>query len=223
MMSEILTFYTNPMSRGQTVRWMLEEIGQPYETEVLTYGGTMKSPEYLAINPMGKVPAIKHCDTVVTECGAILSYLADAFPDADLAPAIDDPRRGVYYRWLFFGAGCVEGAASAAAIGIKELDERQRGIAGFGSMQQVIDTLDKVLSTPQPYLTGDTFTAADLYIGSQLAWLTRFGVFEKRTSFVSYIARVTSREAAKRAHQIDEDLIARNPELIPEGMVDGHS
>ena len=227
-MTETLTFYTNPMSRGRTVRCMLEEIGHPYETEILTYGGTMKSPEYLAINPMGKVPAIKHGDTIVTECGAILAYLADAFPEAGLAPAINDPRRGIYYRWLFFGAGCVEGAASAAAIGIKELDARQRGMAGFGSMQQVIDTLDKALAEPKPYLTGDTFTAADLYIASQLAWLTGFGVFEKRDSFVDYIERIASREAIKRANKIDEDLIAQNPELIPEGMIsegmgDGHS
>ncbi|MEO1608310.1 MAG: glutathione S-transferase family protein [Pseudomonadota bacterium] len=220
-MSERLVFYTNPMSRGRTTRWMLEEIAVPYETEVLTYGGTMKSPDYLAINPMGKVPAIKHGDTVVTECAAIIAYLADAFPEAGLAPAVDDPRRGAYYRWLFFGAGCVEGAASAATIGIKELDERQRAMAGFGSVQQVIDTLDNALSHPQPYLTGDMFTAADLYIGSQLAWLTSYGVFEKRASFVSYIERTTSREAAKLANQIDEELIAQNPELLPEGMGEG--
>lgn len=220
-MSERLVFYTNPMSRGRTTRWMLEEIAVPYETEVLTYGGTMKSPDYLAINPMGKVPAIKHGDTVITECAAIIAYLADAFPEAGLAPAVDDPRRGAYYRWLFFGAGCVEGAASAATIGIKELDERQRAMAGFGSVQQVIDTLDNALSHPQPYLTGDMFTAADLYIGSQLAWLTSYGVFEKRASFVSYIERTTSREAAKLANQIDEELIAQNPELLPEGMGEG--
>ena len=220
-MSERLVFYTNPMSRGRTTRWMLEEIAVPYETEVLTYGGTMKSPDYLAINPMGKVPAIKHGDTVVTECAAIIAYLADAFPEAGLAPAVDDPRRGAYYRWLFFGAGCVEGAASAATIGIKELDERQRAMAGFGSVQQVVNTLDNALSHPQPYLTGDMFTAADLYIGSQLAWLTSYGVFEKRASFVSYIERTTSREAAKLANQIDEELIAQNPELLPEGMGEG--
>ena len=138
-----------------------------------------------------------------------------------MAPAINDPRRGAYYRWLFFGAGCVEGASGAAAIGIKELNERQRAMAGFGSLQQVVDTLDQALSRPQPYLTGDTFTAADLYIGSQLAWLTSFGVFDKRDSFVAFIDRVTSREAGKRADRIDEQLLAQDPGLIPEGMGEG--
>src|ERR687889_1443207 len=102
--ADSLTFYTNPMSRGRIVRWMLEEIGHPYETVLLDYGTTMKAPDYLAINPMGKVPAIKHCDTVVTEGAAICAYLADAFPDAGLAPPPGNPRRGPYYRWMFFAA-----------------------------------------------------------------------------------------------------------------------
>ncbi|MEJ0058187.1 MAG: glutathione S-transferase N-terminal domain-containing protein [Terricaulis sp.] len=103
-MAKDLVFYTNPMSRGRITRWMLEEIGAPYRTEVLDYGTTMKAPEYLAVNPMGKVPAILHGDVIVTEGAAICAYLADAFPEAGLAPAVDDPLRGTYYRWLFFAA-----------------------------------------------------------------------------------------------------------------------
>src|SRR6266576_6243541 len=114
-MTDELTFYTHPMSRGRVVRWMLEEIGQPYCTELLEYGTTMKAPAYLAINPMGKVPAIRHGDTVVTEAAAICAYLADAFPEAELAPAADE--RAPYYRWMFFAAGPLEMAVTNRALG----------------------------------------------------------------------------------------------------------
>src|SRR5215831_11223054 len=128
-----LIFYTNPMSRGRIVRWMLEEVGQPYETVLLEYGKTMKAPEYLSINPMGKVPALKHGEVVVTEAAAICAYLADVFPDAGLAPPASDPRRGAYYRWLFFGAGPVESAALNHALGFTVPAERT-GQAGYGTM-----------------------------------------------------------------------------------------
>lgn len=216
-MTGSLTFFTHPMSRGRTVRWMLEEIGEPYETEILTYGQTMKSPEYLAVNPMGKVPAIRHGDVLVTECGAILTYLADAFPAAGLAPPIDDRRRGSYLRWLFFGAGCIDPAAANKSLGFTPPDGAE-GMLGYGDVALVTDTLDGVLSKEQPYLTGDTFTAADLYIGSQLSWLTGFGVIEKRPSFDAFISRVLDRPAVKRAKDIDDNLIAERPELIPERM-----
>src|SRR3569623_1649044 len=114
-MSKDLVFYTNPMSRGRIVRWMLEEVGQPYRTELLEYETGMKAAQYLAINPTGKVPAIVHGGTVVTEGAAICAYLADAFPQAGLAPALDD--RGDYYRWLFFAAGPVEAAVTAENFG----------------------------------------------------------------------------------------------------------
>src|SRR3712207_9132440 len=115
-MTKSLTFYTNPMSRGQIARWMLEEVGEPYEQVLLDYGTSMKAPDYLAINPMGKVPAIRHCDTVVTEGAAICAYLADAFPDAGLAPPSGNPRRGPYYRWLFFAAGPGAGPGTPQAL-----------------------------------------------------------------------------------------------------------
>lgn len=219
-MADQLTFYTHPMSRGRIVRWMLEEIGAPYQTEVLTYGQTMKAPDYLAINPMGKVPAVKHGDTVVTECGAILAYLADAFPDADLAPPVGTKERGPYYRWLFFGAGCIEPASTAKTMGFDPADEK-KGMAGWGNLDDVTDTLEKELSSGSPYLAGDKFTAADLYISSELAWLTGFGVMEKRPAFMAYLERLNDRAAAKRANEIDDKLLADNPDLIPPQMRQG--
>lgn len=174
----------------------------------------MKSPEYLAINPMGKVPALRHGKAVVTECGAILAYLADAFPEAGLAPRPGDPRRGPYFRWLFFGSGCIEPAASNKSLGLTVPPGRE-SMAGYGSVDHVVETLDQALSSGDPYLTGDTFTAADLYVGSQLAWLTDFGVFERRPSFDAFLVRVLDRPAGKRANEIDDKLLAENPDLLP--------
>ena len=205
-MADTLTFYTNPMSRGRIIRWMLEEVGQPYETVVLDYGTTMKGADYLAINPMGKVPAIKHGDTVVTEAAAICAYLADAFPQAKLAPPSGSKERGPYYRWLFYGAGPVEAMASNHALGVQVPDDK-RGMVGYGSREQVIDTLDKALQT-RDYLAGDSFTAADLYVGAQIGWGLQFGMIDKRPAFEAYMGRITSRPAAKRAREIDDGLIA---------------
>src|SRR5437868_13072792 len=131
-MTDELVFYTNPMSRGRIVRWMLEELGQPYRTEILDYGTTMKAPAYLAINPMGKVPAIKHGDTVVTEAAAICAYLADAFPQANLAPPSGSKERGPYYRWLFYAAGPVEAMTSNHAMSWVPTPERDR-MLDYGS------------------------------------------------------------------------------------------
>lgn len=202
-----LTFYTNPMSRGRIIRWMLEEVGQPYETVVLAWEtGAAKSPEYLAINPMGKVPAIVHDGTVVTECAAICAYLADAFPQANLAPPPSSKLRGPYYRWLFFGAGPIEQAAGAAAMGWDAPEDR-KSMLGYGSMADVIDTLDGALQG-RAYLVGDSFTAADLYIGAHLSWGMEFGTLEKRPVFEAYVARLTARPASQRATSIDDGLIA---------------
>ena len=205
-MTDELVFYTNPMSRGRIVRWMLEEVGQPYRTEILDYGTTMKAPAYLAINPMGKVPAIKHGDTVVTEAAAICAYLADAFPDAKLAPPSGSRLRGPYYRWLFFGAGPIETAALAKAFGFVVPPER-KGQAGFGSMEDVVNTLEGAVSAG--YLVGDSFTAADLYIGSHLGWGMQFGTIEKRPAFERYVGRFLNRPAAVRAREIDDALMPK--------------
>ena len=201
-MDETIIFYTNPMSRGRIVRWMLEEVGEPYETVLLDYGTTMKAPEYLAINPMGKVPAIRHCDTVVTEAAAICAYLADAFPQKGLAPPPGDRRRAPYYRWLFFAAGCVEPAVTARSLGLLAPVEK-KAMAGYGSLQDVLDTLETAIAGRE-YICGDRFTAADLYVASQLGWGLMFGTIEKRTAFVDYVERLQARPAAKRANQLDD-------------------
>lgn len=203
-MSDELVFYTNPMSRGRIARWMLEEVGQPYRTELLEYGTTMKSPEYLAINPMGKVPAIRHGDVVVTEAAAICTYLADAFPQAGLAPAPTDRLRGTYYRWLFFAAGPAESAAMNKALGVVVPPER-RGMVGYGSLEDVLRALEYAVSGSE-YIVGDRFTAADVYVGSHIGWGVQFGTFERRPAFERYLERIMSRPAAVRARQIDDAL-----------------
>jgi glutathione S-transferase len=186
---------------------MLEEVGQPYRTELLDYGTSMKSPEYLGINPMGKVPALRHGDTVVTECAAICAYLADAFPAAELAPPSGNPLRGPYYRWLFFGAGPLEAAWTNQALGFVVPPDRER-MAGYGSFNAVLNALDGVL-TGSPYLVGDTFTAADLYIGANLGFGLQFGMIDKRPTFASYVDRLSSRPAAVRAKEIDDALMPK--------------
>jgi len=206
-MADELVFYTNPMSRGRVVRWMLEEVGQPYRTEVLEYGTTMKAPEYLAINPMGKVPALRHGDTVVTESAAICAYLADAFPDANLAPPHGSRLRGPYYRWLFFVAGPLEAAWTNQAMGFVVPEDKQR-MSGYGSLAAVIDALEAAVSHG-PYLAGDSFTAADVYVGANLGFGLQFGMIEKRPAFEQYVARIASRPAAIRAKQTDDAQMPR--------------
>jgi glutathione S-transferase len=206
-MSDELVFYTNPMSRGRIVRWMLEEVGQPYRTEVLDYGTTMKAPAYLAINPMGKVPAIRHGDTVVTEAAAICAYLADAFPQAGLAPPLGDRLRGPYYRWLFFAAGPVEAAVSNKAMGLTAPPGRERSM-GYGTFADAMNALEGAVSRGD-YLAGDSFTAADLYVGSQIGFGLMFGTIEKRPAFIQYWARLSARPAALRAKQIDDALVPK--------------
>jgi glutathione S-transferase len=199
-MAEDLVFYTNPMSRGRIVRWMLEEVGAPYRTEVLDYGTTMKAPAYLALNPMGKVPTLRHGDVVVTECAAICAYLADVFPKAGLAPAPD--RRGDYYRWLFFAAGPLEAAASNRALGFEPPADKQR-MTGYGTYKLTMDTLEHAL-TGKTYLAEDRFSAADVYVGSHIAWGMQFGIVEKRPAFENYWARLAQRPAHLRATRLDD-------------------
>jgi glutathione S-transferase len=203
-MSE-LVFYTNPMSRGRIARWMLEEVGQPYRTEILDYGTTMKAAAYLAVNPMGKVPAIRHGDVVVTEAAAVCAYLADAFPQAGLAPPANSPLRGAYYRWLFFAAGPVEQAVTSKSMGW-EVPEGRSGMVGFGAMDDVLNGLEHAVKGRQ-FIAGDSFTAADLYVASQLGWGMQFGTIEKRPAFEAYANPHLARPAAVRAREIDDALI----------------
>jgi glutathione S-transferase len=206
-MAEALGLYSNPMSRGRAARWMLEETGQPYRVENLDYGTTLKAPEYLAINPMGKIPALRHGETIVTECAAICAYLADAFPAAGLAPKAGDPTRGAYFRWLFFGAGPVEAAITNKILGVKIPPGRERAV-GYGSFEAAIDTLEQAVSA-SPYLAGETFSAADIYTGSQIGMGLRFGTLEPRSAFSKYWTRISTRPAAIRAAALDDALIAK--------------
>ncbi|PTS87145.1 glutathione S-transferase [Sphingomonas sp. HMWF008] len=199
-----LTFYTNPRSRGRIVRWMLEEVGAPYETVVLDYATTMKAEPYLSINPMGKVPAIVHDGHVVTEGAAICTYLAEAFPEAGLAPTADE--RADYYRWMFYASGPAEQAITNRAMGFAPTADQQR-MAGYGNFDFVVDTLERAVSAHR-FFAGDRFTAADVYAGSQIAWGVQFGSLPKRAAFDDYLARVLARPAYKRAGEIDDALIA---------------
>ena len=210
-----LVLYTNPMSRGRIARWMLEEVGVPYDVELVAYGETgTQSAAYRAINPMGKVPAIRHRGAIVTECAAICAYLADAFPDAGLAPP--PAERAAYYRWLFFAAGCVEPAVTTKALGLAIPPEKQMTI-GFGSYERTIGVLESAVSAA-PYIAGDTFTAADVYIGSQVIWGLSFGTIDTRPAFAAYAERLTAREAYGRANALDDAAAAEStpPESGPE-------
>ncbi|MEO9133008.1 MAG: glutathione S-transferase family protein [Sphingomonas sp.] len=206
-MASHLVFYTNPMSRGRIIRWMLEETGADYETVVLDYASTMKEEPYLSINPMGKVPAIVHNGHVVTECAAICAYLADAFPEAGLAPPTTE--RADYYRWLFYTSGPVEQAVTNTSMGFSPTEQQQR-MAGYGNYELAVDTLEKAVLA-HPYIAGDSFTAADVYVGSQVGWGIQFGTLPKRDAFADYYARVISRDAYKRANDMDNALMPPEP------------
>ncbi len=203
MSDDALIFYTNPMSRGRIVRWMLEEVGAPYTTEIVFYGDAMKSAGYRAINPMGKVPALRHGNQTITECAAICAHLADAFPEAGLAPP--PGKRGAYYRWLFFGAGPLEAAVTNKAIGV-EVSEEQSRMVGYGSYDLMVSTLERAVSG-DGYIAGDSFTAADVYVGSQVGWGLQFGTLPKSATFEAYFKRVSDREAYRRANDIDNALM----------------
>lgn len=191
-----LTLYTNPQSRGRITQWMLEEIGQPYDAVVVPFGAAMRTPEFLALNPMGKVPILVHGAQVVTEAAAICAYLAASFPKADLAPRPDE--RADYYRWLFFGAGPLETAVSARALGLEAPPER-RGTVGYGDFDTTIATLEGKF-TASDYVAGGRFTAADVYVGSQLIWGLMFKTIPSRAAFRDYRERLMARPAYRRAN-----------------------
>jgi glutathione S-transferase len=202
-MADII-FYTNPMSRGQIVRWMLEEVGQPYDTEILDYATGMKGDAYRAINPMMKVPVIVHRGRAVTECAAICAYLADVFPEAGLAPR--DEEKADYYRWLFFASGPIEQAVTNKAAGFEPTPERER-MFGYGNYDLAVNTFAGHLAG-RTYVCGERFTAADVYVGSTVLWGTQFGTLPSLDPFIAYGERLTSRDAYKRAKEEDGRLIA---------------
>jgi glutathione S-transferase len=198
-----LVLYTNPMSRGRIARWMLEEVGEPYRAEIVEFGPPMKG-DYRAINPMGKVPALKHGEAVVTECAAICAYLADAFPQAGLAPPLGE--RAAYYRWLFFAAGPVEAATTNKSLGL-EPPKGKAMMVGYGCLGDTLDVLEFAVSQSE-YLAGDRFSAADVYLGSQIGLGLMFGSMEKRPAFEKYYARISQRPAAVKARAIDDASMA---------------
>jgi len=200
-----LVFYTNPMSRGRIVRWMLEEVGIPYETVVVDYAA-MGAPDYRAVNPMAKVPAIRHGDTTVTECAAICCYLAEVFPEAGLTPPPGTVERGAFLRWMFFGAGPVEAAVTNLSFGWAAGTPQEEARLGYGSSARVLDTLEALVAAG-PYLLGERFSAVDVYLGSQIAWGLQFGTMEARPGFEDYVGRVMSRPAAQSASARDDALM----------------
>ena len=200
-MTDTITFWTNPQSRGRIARWMLEEVGQPYEAIPLEFGPPMKTPDYLAVNPMGKVPAIRHRGHVVTEGAAICAYLAETFPEAGL----QGEDRAAYWRWLFFAAGPVEQAVTNKALGFGVPQERE-GMVGYGSFARVMDTLEVAVSATD-FIAGPRFSAADVYVGSQIGWGLRFGSIEPRPAFAAYWGRIKDRPARVRANALDEALM----------------
>lgn len=202
-MSDII-FYHNPMSRGQIIRWMLEEVGAPYDTEILDYASTMKDENYRSINPMMKVPAISHNGKIVTECAAICAYLADVFPEAGLGPREDE--KADYYRWLFFAAGPLEQAVTNKAVGFEPTAERER-MFGYGNYDLAVNTLAHHLAS-RDFVCGSRFTAADVYVGSAVLWGVQFGTMPKLDSFAAYADRISQREAYKRGKDEDNQLIA---------------
>ena len=198
-----LTLYHAAPSRSSIVRWLLEELGEPYELHVLILAnGEQYAPGYLAVNPMGKVPALRHGETIVTEAGAICTYLADEFPEAGLNVPIGDPRRGVYLKWLFF-ASCIEAAITDRAF--PRRDQPHRGMLGYGDFDTVMGVAAKAVE-PGPYLMGDQFTAADVVLGSTLRWGMMFGLLPKRPEFVAYGGRLEQRPALQRATALDQEL-----------------
>jgi glutathione S-transferase len=206
-MSEEVVFYYNPMSRARIVHWMLEEAGAPYRMELVSFDkGEHKKANFLAVNPMGKLPALVHRGTAVTETGAICAYLADAFPAAGLAPAPSAPERGTYYRWMFFASGCVE-PALIDRMTARPASPRPTA-NGYGCYEDTVSTLEKAL-TPGPYILGDRFSAADVYIGSQIRFGMMMKSLEPKPVFESYVSRLEQRPASKRVAEEADKLMAQ--------------
>jgi glutathione S-transferase len=199
-----LTLYHGSPSRSSIVLWMLEEIGEPYDVHLLSFEkGENRAPDYLAVNPMGKVPALRHGDTVITEVAAICTYLADEFPDAKLNVPVGTPQRGVYLKWLFFGPGCLEAAVIDRAAPRKE--EPRRAMLGYGDFDTTMNVVAAAVAKG-PYLMGEQFTAADVVIGSNIRWGVMFKMIPERPEFSAYAARLGARPAAQRADARDKAM-----------------
>ena len=202
-----LTLYHGSPSRSSIVLWMLEELGEPYDVHLLSLSkGENRAANYLAINPMGKVPALMHGDTIITEVAAICTYLADEFPAAKLNVAVGAPKRGVYLKWLFFGPGCIEPAVIDRAAPRKE--EARRAMLGYGDFDTTMNVVAAAVEK-EPYLMGEQFTTADVVVGSHIRWGMMFKMIPERPEFVAYAARLAARPAAQRAEAKDKEYAAQ--------------
>jgi glutathione S-transferase len=200
-----IIFHHAPMSRSNIVHWMFEELGVPYELHAMSLDkGDQKKPEYLAINAMGKVPAITHQGVTITEAAAICAYLADEFPAAKLAVQIGDPRRGSYLKWLFFGPACLEQAIIDRSLKRPVAEART---LSYGDFDRTLNTVAGAVA-PGPYLLGTQFTAADVIIGSTLQWGTMIGVVPERAEFSAYLGRLHERPALQRCFAKNQALHA---------------
>jgi glutathione S-transferase len=201
-----LTLYHASPSRSAITHWMLEEVGEPFDIHLLNLQRQeQRAPAYLAINPMGKVPALRHGDVVITEGAAICAYLADEFPARRLNIPIGDPRRGIYLKWLFFGPGCIEPATVDRAFPRKE--QPRVAMLGYGDYDTVVNVLANAVAKG-PYLMGEQFTAADVVIGASVRWGMQFKLLPERPEFVAYAARLGERPALQRAEAKDRELAA---------------
>lgn len=204
-MADLKLYHAVP-SRSSLVRWMLEELGEPYDIELLVLAkGEHLTPDFKAINPMAKVPALRHGDAVVAEAAAICTYLADEFPDAGLNIPVGDPRRGAYLKWLFFGPSCIEPAMIDAAF--PRTETPRRGTLGHGDLETVMHVVAEALK-PGPYLLGDHFTAADVVVGSTLRYGAMFKLLPELPEVLAYIEHLSARPAMQRTLALDEELAA---------------
>lgn len=204
----MIDFYTNAMSRGRIAHWMLEELGEPYTTHWVEYGAAMKSAEYLGINPMGKVPALVHEGATITECAAIVTYLAAVFPEKGLIPS-GPAELAKFYRWMFFAAGPVEQAVTSKSMDW-EVTEKNRPMLGFGCLDDTLNAVETALANG-PWICGGQFTAVDVYLGSHLVWGMQFGTMEKRPAFEKYAEQCRARAAWRSADEINNRQMPESP------------
>lgn len=206
-MADHLKLFTNPQSRGQIAHWMMEELGKPYETVWLEYGPNgNKSPEYLELNPMGKIPTLVHHNQVVTECAAICAYCAELNPEKNLKPSGQD--LAAYYRWLFFTAGPLEHAIVNKSLGYIVPEEKQSTV-GYGNFEQAVSCLESYLGR-HDFICGDSFSAADVYVGSHVLWGLQFKTLPDLKHFLAYKERLIQRPGYQRCKKMNEDQMVKN-------------
>jgi len=199
-----LKLYSNAQSRGLVIEWLLIELGAEFEKIELAYHTEMKSASYLKINPFGKVPTLVDGDVVIYEMPAICAYLADKFFDQGLAPALDDPKRGLYFRWLFFAAGPWDAATTDRALKVEITDEQKMHI-GYGNFQDTYTALIQGLEQAQPYLCGEQFTVADVFVGSMLFWQLKMAEIESHPAIEKYLNSIKSRKNLRNNQALFRD------------------